>query len=308
MLNKAHRLVILVFMMHTFCRAAETDRPKVGLVLSGGGARGFAHIGTLKMLDSLEIPVDYIAGTSMGGIIGALYAIGFSGVEIETIVRKTDWNEIFTDLPPRRELPWFQKTDQGKYAFEFDMQGMTPRPPSGLIFGQKISLLFSGFTFPYENIRDFTKLPTPFHCVAVNIETGDEVILKKGSLARAMRATMAIPSAFSPVDWGDSLLVDGGMINNMPVDVVRQMGADLVIAVDVGSPLRKREQLQSAISVLEQSIALMGLERWKHNRRQADLYIRPALEDHGLADFETNRVDAILQCGLITTREMTQRM
>jgi len=290
-------LSTISFLLVSNLAAITSERPKIGLVLSGGGARGFAHIGTLKMLDSLEIPIDYIAGTSMGGIIGALYAVGYSGNEIEAIVKKTDWNEIFTDHPPRNELPFFQKKDLGKYQLELGMEGMHVKPPSGLIFGQKISLLFSSLTFPYERITDFKQLPIPFHCVAVNIETGDEVILKNGSLAKAMRATMAIPSVFSPVEWGDSLLVDGGMVNNMPVDVVKAMGADLVIAVNVSAPLMKRENLNSAIAVLEQSIAMLGIDRWQENRRQTDIYIQPELFEHGSADFEKRKVAAIIQHG-----------
>ena len=273
------------------------DRPKVGLVLSGGGARGFAHIGTLKMLDSLQIPVDYIAGTSMGGIIGALYAIGYSGNEIEQIILKTDWREIFTDNPKRNNLPYFQKKETGKYQMEFGLHGLRPKAPSGLIYGQKISLLFSGLTFPYESITDFKQLPIPFHCVAVNIETGSQVILKSGSLAKAMRATMAIPSAFSPVEWGDSLLIDGGMVNNLPVDVVKEMGAELVIAVDVGVPLMKRDKLNSAVAVLEQSIAMLGIERWKENVKLTDVYIQPELNHYTVADFDNEKVRDILHCG-----------
>ena len=249
------------------------------------------------MLDSLEIPIDYIAGTSMGGIIGALYAVGYSGHEIEAIVMKTDWNEIFTDHPLRDELPYLEKKDDGRYQFEFGLEGLNPKLPSGLIFGQKISLLFSSLTFPFESIMDFSRLPIPFHCVAVNIETGNEIILRKGSLAKAMRSTMAIPSAFSPVEWGDSLLVDGGMVNNMPVDVARDMGADLVIAVDVGVPLMKRQNLNSAVDVLAQSIAMLGIERWKANREHADIYIHPDMNEFGVADFQTARVARIIQSG-----------
>ena len=274
-----------------------SGRPGIGLVLSGGGAKGFAHIGVLKMLDSLEIPVDYIAGTSMGGIVGALYSIGYSGSEIEALVYRTDWREVFNDDPARNELPFIQKKDTGKYQLEFGLQGLYPVPPSGLIYGQKISLLFSGLTYPYESITDFSKLPIPFHCVAVNIVTGSQVVLKGGSLAKAMRATMAIPTVFSPVEWGDSLLVDGGMANNLPVDVVRDMGAEIVIAVDVSSPLLKRHELNSAISVLQQSLQMLGINQWKENVESADLYIHPDLADFSTADFNSQKVMGILQSG-----------
>lgn len=273
------------------------DRPKIGLVLSGGGARGFAHIGVLKMLDSLEIPIDYIAGTSMGGIIGALYAIKYSGADIEALVSETDWKEVFTDSPERKHLPFIQKKVSGKYQLELGFMGLRPTAPSGLIYGQKISLLFSGLTFPFEGITDFTKLPIPFHCVAVNIITGDQVVLKRGSLAKAMRATMSIPSAFSPVQWGDSLLIDGGVVNNLPVDVVKEMGADIVIAADVGRPLLAPEKLNSAVAVLEQTMGMMGIRQWRKNVELADIYIHPELEGYSLTDFNHEKIKGIIQCG-----------
>ena len=301
------RQLLFIFLSLIVCTqlySQENPRPKVGLVLSGGGARGFAHIGVLKMLDSLEIPVDYIAGTSMGGIIGALYAVGYSGLEIESLVEQTDWREIFTDSPKRTDLPFFQRKETGKYLLEFGLQGLKPVPPAGLIYGQKISLLFSGLTFPYESIHDFSKLPIPFYCVAVNVAKGEQVVLKEGSLSKAMRATMAIPSVFSPVEWGDSLLVDGGMLNNMPVDVVKQMGADIVIAVDVGSPLMEKEQLNSAVAVLEQSMSMMGLAAWRENMKSVDVYIQPNLTGYTLADFQDNKVLGIIHQGDEAARRM----
>lgn len=286
----------------------QAQPPKVGLVLSGGGARGFAHIGILKMLDSLEIPVDYVAGTSMGGIIGALYATGYSGRDIETLVSGIDWNEVFTDNPTRNQLPFIQKKWTGKYQMEFGLQGIRPLPPSGLIYGQNILLTFSGLTFPYESITDFTQLPIPFHCVAVNIVTGEEVVLKRGSLAKAMRATMSIPSAFSPVQWGDSLLVDGGMVNNLPVDVVNEMGADIVIAVDVGRSPSTREQLNSAVAILNQSITMAGIHRWRENVQSADVYIRPDLGDYSLTDFSDDKIPGILKSGDNAARKNKDRL
>lgn len=301
--------IFLYFIIVISCLAAGSDeRPKIGLVLSGGGARGFAHVGMLKMLDSLEIPVDFIAGTSMGGIVGALYAVGYSGQDIETLISDTDWNEVFNDNPKRRALPFIRKKDTGKYQLEFGLQGFRPLPPSGLIYGQKISLLFSGLTYPYERFNDFTQLPIPFHCVAVNIVTGSQVVLKRGSLARAMRATMAIPTVFSPVEWGDSILVDGGMVNNLPVDVVKEMGADLVIAVDVGNRLLEPDELHSAISVLEQSLYILGINQWKKNVAMADLYIHPEVEAFALSDFSQQKVAEIIRAGNQTARQFKNRL
>ncbi len=299
----------LIFTQSAFSQIDSLqERPKIGLVLSGGGAKGFAHVGVLKMLDSLQIPIDYIAGTSMGAIAGALYAIGYSGFDLEKLAYRNDWQEIFTDKPPRPDLPYFQKEQEGKYQLEFGIQGVKPTPPSGLIFGQKICLLFSSLTFPYERITDFDKLPIPFRCVAVDLVTGNQVVIKNGSLAKAMRASMAIPTVFSPVGWGDSLLVDGGLLNNLPVDVVKEMGADIVIAVDVQSPLLERKQLTSALSVLEQTVSLVGIDRVKENLKQVDLLIRPDIAKFTAADFDNMKIREIVRRGDEAARQSISQL
>lgn len=306
MFFKKNFSIVLLFLI---CQASvlypmnPEDRPKIGLVLSGGGARGFAHIGTLQLLDSLQIPIDFIAGTSMGGIAGALYSVGYSGKDIEALVTRTDWEEIFSDLPPRTRLPFFQKKDNGRYQLEFDLVGVKPVPPTGLIRGQKITLLFSELTFSYQYVSDFDQLPIPFRCIAVDLITGNEVVLKKGSLARAMRATMSIPTVFSPVEWGDSLLIDGGIFNNLPVDIARKMGADFIIAVNVGTPLKGRKELHSLISVLEQSINLFGNKREQENIRLANIIITPPLEGLSAADFQPEKVQRIIERGKIAARK-----
>ncbi|MBN1540854.1 patatin-like phospholipase family protein [candidate division KSB1 bacterium] len=282
---------------------AEPNRPTVGLVLSGGGAKGFAHVGVLKTLDSLKIPIDYIAGTSMGGIVGGLYAVGYSAIELEKIARATDWEEVFSDMPTRRIMPFLQKRDVGRYQLEFGLKGLRPQPPSGLIFGQKIALLFNSLTFPFERTNHFDDLPIPFRCIAVDLVTGNEVVLDRGSLALAMRATMSIPTVFSPVEWGDSLLVDGGLVNNLPVDVVKAMGAELVIAVDVASDLKPRDQLTSGLAVLEQSLAIYDRVRWSNNRNSVDLYIRPDISEFSVADFQETKVIRLIQQGEKAARE-----
>jgi predicted acylesterase/phospholipase RssA len=278
-------------------RGPAVARPKVGLVLSGGGARGFAHIGVLKMLDSLDVPVDCIAGTSMGGIVGALYSIGYSGRDLEALANRNDWMELFTDRPPRSLLPYLLKKETGRYQLEFSLKGFKPVTPGGLIYGQKISLLFSSLTFPYERVTDFDNFPVAFRCVASDLVRGERVVLKSGSLSKAMRATMAIPTVFSPVEWGDSLLVDGGLLDNLPVDVVKEMGADVVIAVDVGYPLRNRSEIQSALVVLEQSMAMLGIERRRENLPLIDVLIQPDLGGFSLADFSSDKIRKIIHCG-----------
>ncbi len=285
----------LIFLKTSHSEQQEIrQRPKIGLVLSGGGAKGFAHIPLLKMLDSLNIPIDYIAGTSMGGIAGALYAIGYSGLDLEKLVYRNDWEEIFTDKPQREILPYFQKKETGKYQLEFGMKGVKPVTPSGLIYGQKVALLFLSLTFPYERVENFDQLPIPFRCVAIDLVSGNEVILKDGSLAKAMRATMAIPTVFSPVEWGDSLLIDGGFSNNLPVDVVKAMGADIIIAEDVESPLLSKKELDNAIAVLNQTITLLGIKRKKENLQDVAILIQPNMRNYTPADFDNNKIRGII--------------
>ena len=302
MKNKYVIYLVLVFIFIIVNKSLSKEqeighRPKIGLVLSGGGAKGFAHIPLLKMLDSLDIPVDYIAGTSMGGIAGALYSMGYSGLDLEKLAYRNDWEEIFTDKPAREILPYFQKKETGKYQLEFGMKGFKPVTPSGLIYGQKVALLFLSLTFPYERVKNFDQLPIPFRCVAIDLVSGNEVILKNGSIAKAMRATMAIPTVFSPVEWSDSLLIDGGFSNNLPVDVVKKMGADIVIAEDVESPLLTKKELDNAIAVLNQTITLLGIERKKQNLKNVNILIRPNMRNYTPADFDNEKIRGIISEG-----------
>jgi NTE family protein len=266
-------------------QAFPHQRPKIGLVLDGGGALGLAHIGTLKMLDEHQIPVDYVVGTSIGGIVAALYSMGYSGDEIQKMAQKMDWKYYFSDAPERSLQPFFQKKLSGKYQFDLQAESVIPSPPSGLIFGQKITLFFTSLTIPYEDLNNFDQLPIPFRCVAVDLISGKEVILKKGSLSMAMRSTMSIPTVFSPVEWNDYLLIDGGLLNNLPVDVAREMGADIVIAVDLKKPLLKREELESAFNILRQSIKIVELDHSSTNAAQADFVISPDLRAYTMFDF-----------------------
>jgi predicted acylesterase/phospholipase RssA len=232
-----------------------------------------------------------------------LYAIGYNGFDLENLVQRSDWKEIFSDKPKRTELPYFVRKETGKYQLVFGIKGVKPVTPSGLIYGQKVSLLFSSLTFPYENINDFDKLPIPFRCVAVDLVTGNQVVLKSGSLAKVMRATMAIPTVFSPVEWGDSLLIDGGFSNNLPIDVAKEMGADIVIAVDVESPLKSRKRLNTALSILEQTIGLLGLEQRRKNEKLADIHIRPDLTGFTTGDFENYKINRIVRRGIEAAQE-----
>jgi len=277
---------ILIFtLLLLFPHVYSEERPKIGLVLSGGGAKGLAHIPVLKLLDKLDIPIDCIAGTSAGGVIGALYARGYCGSDLEKMAAKINWEDMFSDQPPRSLLPFFEKKLDGRYQLDFVLRKGIPSVPRGLIYGENFSLLFSRLTFPFPGDADFDELPIPFRCVAVDLVTGQEVILKKGSLPKAMRATMAIPTVFTPVDWDDYLLVDGGVLNNLPVDVVKDMGAEVVIAVDLGAPLSAKKELSSADKILTQTLRVVETDQKRKQREKVDILIQPDMRGLGSMDF-----------------------
>ncbi len=261
------------------------ERPKIGLVLSGGGAKGAAHIPILELLDELDFPVDFIAGTSAGGIVGGLYAAGYSGAEIERIFAAADWEDFFSDQPARSFQPYFEKRLDGRYQLKLPLRRGIPATPRGLVSGQKFLDLFSSLTFPLAGDIDFDELPIPFRCLAVDVISGQPVVLKSGSLARALRATMAIPTLLAPVEWDEYLLVDGGVLNNLPVDVVKDMGADIVIAVDLASPLSSREELVTAEKILGQSLLAVELEQKKDSLDKVDLLIWPDLKGLSSTDY-----------------------
>ena len=233
----------------------------------------------------------------MGGIIGGLYAIGYSGIEIEQLARTTVWPDLFTDTPPRNFLSFQEKQDDSRYQVVFGLNGFTPVPPSGFIHGQTIALKFSDLTLSAEYIKNFDNFFIPFRCVAADLISGTEVVLNQGSLSKAMRATMSIPTIFSPVEWGDSLLVDGGVLNNLPVDVVREMGAEFVIAVDVGDYNTAPDELHSMLKVMEQTFNLPLQEHIAHQRSLSNLLIRPAIENFSASDFSSEAAEKIIRIG-----------
>ncbi|MEE8525925.1 MAG: patatin-like phospholipase family protein [Thermoanaerobaculia bacterium] len=252
-------------------------RPKIGLALSGGGAKGLAHIGVLRVLEEQNVPVDYVAGTSMGAIVGGLYALGMNADEIEATVRSIDWNDIMEDKPARRDLSFRRKSDDLRYLadLELGLKKGKIRFPGGLRTGQKLMFTLQSLTLPAAGVSDFDDLPIPFRCVATDIATGDMVVLGEGDLAYAIRASMAIPGVFSPVELGGKLLVDGAAANNIPVDVVKAMGADVVIAVDISAQLATREELDSFLGILGQARAMQNRKNMEPRLAMADLVITP---------------------------------
>ena len=276
-------MVLITVLVGSEVRAQE--RPKIGLALSGGGAKGFAHVGVLKVLEEIGLPIDFITGTSMGSIIGGLYAIGYSVGELEELVTATDWNDLFRDRVRRRDLAIESKMQDGRYLLSLPLKGLAPGLPAGLIAGQKISKLFERLTLPYHNVSDFQQFPIPFACVATDIVTGEVVVLDHGYLPEAMRASMSIPSVFTPVEIDDHLLVDGMLVRNFPVEEVRALGADIIIGVDVGAGLHGRADLTSLGAILGQAMGFMDAQSTTRQRKLCDVLIVPDMEGLSAGDF-----------------------
>jgi len=277
--------------------AQEAVRPRIGLVLSGGGAKGVAHVGLLKALDSLAIPVDYITGTSMGSIVGGLYAAGYTGAEVGNAILSQNWPALFSDYPPRNQLPYPEMKRKGRYQMRFGLEQGRFQMPSGLIQGQNIRLKLAEMLSPYDALTPFDDLPIPFRCVAVDLKTPDPIILERGNLAKAIRASMSIPSAFAPVKWEDYTFVDGGMLNNFPVDVARNLGAELVIGMDVSGAAQGERTPRTLVEVLNSTLGLLGIKSWQRNVAETDLYIVPDLTGYSLMDFEDEAVAGIIAAG-----------
>jgi NTE family protein len=271
-------------------------RPRIGLALGGGAARGIAHIGLLRWFEENRIPVDYIAGTSMGGLIGGAYASGLSPDEIQALMKDADWELMFLADSPFRYKAFRRKEDARAFPgqIDFGLKGGL-KLPSGLNAGQQIELLLDRIALPYYEIKDFDALPTPFRCVATDIRKSEPLVMGSGSFARALRATMAIPAVFTPVALDERLLVDGGTLNNVPADVVKAMGADVAIAVNVGSSTDEPAAPTSLFSVLGQTIDSMMTTGTRQALKSADVIVVPDLK--GLSGGDWRRVDDLVAQG-----------
>ena len=264
----------------------SVKRPKIGLVLSGGGAKGFAHIGVLKVLEEAGIKIDYIGGTSMGSVIGGLYASGYNASQIDSIFKKTNFDELINDYIPRSSKNFYGKKNDELYAIVLPFSNFRVGIPEALSKGMYNYNLLSSLTRNVRHIRDFNKLPTPFLCIGTNIETGEEVLLNKGNLVQAMVASAAFPSLFTPVEIDGNLLVDGGVVNNYPIEEVRKLGADIIIGVDVQDDLMKRKNLKNATRILVQITNLQSIDKMKNKIKNTDVYIKPDIRDFGVISFD----------------------
>jgi len=281
------------------------ERKKVGVVLGGGGAKGVSHIGVLKVLEEAGIPIDYIAGTSMGAIVGGLYAIGYNAAEIDSMVREQDWSMLLSDRVNRDSQSFPEKENAERYIVSLPFgREKKDRVISGVIRGQNLQNLFSNLTIGYHDSVDFSTFPIPFACVALDIVDGKEYVFKNGSLPQAMRASMAIPAVFTPVRLDSMVLVDGGLSNNYPADVARQMGADIIIGVDLGtSDLKLLDGLNTSGDVVGQIIALYGYDKYVDNKECTDVLIRPNMVPYHSASFSTTAIDSLIDRGERAARE-----
>jgi NTE family protein len=291
--------------------ASGKATPRVGLALSGGGARGLAHIGVLKVLEELRVPVNCVTGTSMGAIVGGAYAAGATAAELDEFVRKADWDDVFRDSPPRAEISTRRKVDDYKTLFapEYGIRPGSLFLPKGLIAGVSIEGFFRQLTQQAVEVGDFDKLPIPFRAVAADIETGEAVVLSRGSLSRAMRASMSVPGAIAPVEIDGRLLVDGGIANNLPIDEARKLCGDVVIAVNISTPAMKREAISSALTVGTQLINFLGkanVERQIASLGPRDVLIAPELGDISAGSF--NRAGDAIRVGEEAARALAQSL
>lgn len=306
-------LALLLVASHAIAQVARTDgsptmkpRPKIGLALSGGGARGAAHVGVIKVLEELRIPIDYIAGTSMGALVGAAYASGTSIDELERRLEAANWDDLLTDTSPREDRSFLRKEeDQTRLLkLELGVKDGSVRLPAGAISGQKLDTLFSLITRSAPGSTEFDRLPIPFRAVATDAETGRMVVFERGRLPDAMRASMSVPGAIAPYPIGANIYFDGGLTRNLPVDVVRNMGADIVIAVNISSPLLKRNEIVSIVGVSLQMINILTEQNMRESLeslRAGDFLISPALDTIGSTDFSL--VADAITLGAAATRE-----
>lgn len=297
---KTKNIILTLCILVLFSAKAQNDlvktpEPKVGLVLSGGGAKGLAHIGVLKVIDSLGIKVDYVAGTSMGAVIGSLYASGYSGKQLDSIFKTVDFDAIINDNLPRASTAFDERANTEKYLVKLPFNNFKVKLPSALSKGYNTYSLLLKLTLHVNKIENFSELPIPFFCLATNIETGKQVVLDSGNLTQAVMASSALPSLFQPVNINGNLLIDGGVVNNYPVDELRAKGIDIIIGVDVQHGLASRDQLTSAPEVLIQINNFRTINDMKFKVNKTDIYLKPDIDNFNVVSF--NEGSKIIEAG-----------
>ena len=280
----------IAFLHPLFAQDTITSKkPKIGLVLSGGGAKGFAHIGVLKILEKAGVKIDFIGGTSMGAVVGGLYASGYNATQIDSIFSNTDFDQLIQDYIPRSSKSFFEKRNDEMYAITLPFNKFKVGVPLAFSRGMYNYCLLSRLTHKVRFVRDFDKLPIPFFCIATDIEKGEQVLLKNGYLAQAIFASSAFPSLYSPVEIDGKLMIDGGVINNYPVEEIRKMGADIVIGVDVQDGLKDRSSLNDASKILVQIANIDMIKDMDKKIKLTDIYIKPKVSEFGVISFDDGK-------------------
>ena len=294
-------LLLSLLLIIPFCRTTAAKKIRIGLVLSGGGAKGLAHVGALKVLEKAGLKVDIITGTSMGALVGALYASGYRAGELERIVLQQNWTRLIFDNLPRWSLRMNDKKSDGRYFIEFGIRKGKIVREGGLTRGQRVHLLLSKLTWPVHHIRDFSKLPTPFACIATDLKSGQPVIISNGFLPDAMRASMSIPSVFNPALINGKLLVDGGLVRNFPVTEAKKMGADFIIGIDVSDPPKSKKELRSLFTILGHISMYRNERDLKRQRALCNILISPDIKGFSSASF--NKAGILLKRGETAARK-----
>jgi NTE family protein len=293
-MEKRTSFIFMVFIL-TAAITTQAQRPQVGLVLSGGGAKGISHVGILQAIDSAGLKIDYITGTSMGSIVGALYAVGYSGKEIEIISNDLDWNVILSNKPSYSDIAIEEKDEYGKYSVEIGLKNMKPQIATGLIESEELWLKLNELFLPVYNVKDFSKFNIPFKCIATDLSNGNAVVLDKGEIVTALRSSMAIPSVFTAIDYDSTKLVDGGIIRNFPVTDVNKMGADIVIGVNLFLGLPDVSKLNNILDVFYQITQYRDAEDLVKEKKLCNLIIEPPVENYSAGSFVS--VDEIMKIG-----------
>ena len=307
-------LFISVLLFTSYSVAQKVDekkRKKVAVVLSGGGAKGVAHIGALRVIEEAGIPVDYIVGTSMGSIVGGLYAIGYDAAKLDSIVRRVDWSLALSDRADVKDQTIEERDKQLTYIISkplFSKKQGILKQSGGLVRGENLSNLFAKLTVGYHDSINFRNLPIPFACVATDIVDDKEVVLTSGNLSTAMRASMSIPAVFTPVRKDSMVLVDGGMKNNFPVDVARSMGADVVIGVSVQSDVKKAGELISGIDIIGQLIDITCKSKFEENWADTDVPIKVDVEGYSAVSFTPSAIDTLIRRGEDATKAQWDKL
>ena len=284
--QKLHSVALLCLF---FPLLLEAQGPRIGLALSGGGAKGFAHVGVLKVLDEAGVRIDAVAGTSFGSVVGALYALGYSGAAIESLLTAQDWDALILDRRERTLLPMIRKWGENRYSLSLPMSRGSIQLPGGIVEGENMGILLSRLTIPVHSAPEFSTLPIPFAAVATDIATGEAVVFERGDLGDAIRASVSLPFAFTPISIGGRLLVDGGLVRNFPAEDVRRMNVDFVIGVDIGSPQLRQEEISSFLQIISQALFFADEADRRIQRALCDILLLPDIDGFSLLDFERTR-------------------